>query len=142
MRLKSAGMNRYEILNFAILFKKTIFMVGWLSLFSFCAVSFKWPQANDQPVIEILNNHTFDKRVNEVAADSLIREVYVPIYSDIYNQPRDSRTLLTATLSIRNTSIGNGSFISKIDYYNTEGVLVRSYLDQTIYFDRRNLLTT
>lgn len=125
-------MNRYKILSLAILFKKTIFILAWLSLFSFSMVSCKRPKLKDKPV-EILDEHTLDRRVNEALVDSLMREVYVPIYSDIYNQTRDSRTLLTATLSIRNTSIRDSLFISKIDYYNTEGDLVRSYIDQSIY---------
>lgn len=97
-----------------------------------CTVSCKEPKQSDHPV-EVLDQHTLDRRVNESTVDTLIREVYVPIYSDIYNQTRDSRTLLTATLSIRNTSIRDSLFISKIDYYNTEGDLVRSYLEQPIY---------
>lgn len=96
------------------------------------AISCKRPKETDKPV-EVLDQHTLDRRISEATADSLIREVYVPIYSDIYNQTRDSRTLLTATLSIRNTSIRDSLFIGKIDYYNTEGALVRSYIDQTIY---------
>ncbi|MFC3973640.1 DUF3124 domain-containing protein [Maribacter confluentis] len=86
----------------------------------------------EQPV-EILDDHTLNRRANAAISDSLLRQVYVPIYSDIYNQTRDTRTLLTATLSIRNTSIRDSLFVSKIDYYNTQGDLVRSYLDSPIY---------
>lgn len=92
----------------------------------------KQPKQREQPV-EILDEHTLDRRANNFIIDSLLREVYVPIYSDIYNQTRDSRTLLTATLSIRNTSSKDSLFISKIDYYNTQGDLVRSYIDSPIY---------
>lgn len=83
--------------------------------------------------VEILDEHTLDRRVNTAIVDTLLREVYVPIYSDIYNQTRDSRTLLTATLSIRNTSNRDSLFVSKIDYYNTQGDLVRSYINSPIY---------
>ncbi len=83
--------------------------------------------------MKVLDNHTLDRSINTTTIDSLIQEVYVPIYSDIYNQTRDSRTLLTATLSIRNTSIRDSLFISKIDYYNTQGDLVRSYIDSPIF---------
>ncbi len=58
--------------------------------------------------------------------------VYVPIYSDIYLSRNDQSSLLSATLSIRNTSFNDSLFISIIDYYNTEGDLVRSYIDQPI----------
>lgn len=103
-----------------------------LLMLSLGVISCKQPKQTGQPE-EVLDEHTLDRRVNEAAVDSLMREIYVPIYSDIYNQTRDSRTLLTATLSIRNTSIRDSLFISKIDYYNTEGDLVRSYIDQPIY---------
>lgn len=83
--------------------------------------------------IEILDEHMLDRRINPSIIDSLIRQVYVPIYSDIYNQTRDTRTLLTATLSIRNTSIRDSLFVSTIDYYNTQGDLVRSYIDSPIF---------
>ncbi len=108
----------------------------FVSIFLFtlliCVISCKEPKQTDQP-IDVLDQHTLDRRVNEATVDSLMREVYVPIYSDIYNQTRDSRTLLTATLSIRNTSLHDSLFISKIDYYNTAGDRVRSYIDHPIY---------
>lgn len=58
--------------------------------------------------------------------------VYVPIYSDIYAESKLSSVLLTATLSIRNTSLTDKTYISSIDYYDTSGKLVRSYLDRTL----------
>lgn len=113
------------------MFKK-ILPVASMTVFLLFGQSCKQPKEVD-PSSNVLDQHTLDRRVNETAVDSLLREVYVPIYSDIYNQTRDSRTLLTATLSIRNTSIRDSLFIRKIDYYNTEGDLVRSYINQTIY---------
>lgn len=56
-----------------------------------------------------------------------------PFIRYLQSRPATPRTLLTATLSIRNTCIGDSLFISKINYNNTEGDLVWSYLDQTIY---------
>ncbi len=58
--------------------------------------------------------------------------IYVPIYSDIYIDELDQNSLLSATLSIRNTSLADSLFVSTIDYFNTEGQLVRSYIDQPI----------
>ncbi|HEA22335.1 hypothetical protein LCGC14_1088370 [marine sediment metagenome] len=109
-----------------------IVSVVFLSVFFLMGFSCKKPKQIDESG-SVLDQHTLDRRVNETAVDSLLREVYVPIYSDIYNQTRDSRTLLTATLSIRNTSLRDSLFIRKIDYYNTEGDLVRSYIDESIY---------
>ena len=112
-----------------------MFKLKWLSgLFVFLLIfhSCKEVKQEEQPV-EVLDNHTLDRSINRATTDSLVREVYVPIYSDIYNQTRDSRTLLTATLSIRNTSLRDSLFVNKIDYYNTQGDLVRSYIDAPIF---------
>ncbi len=58
--------------------------------------------------------------------------IYVPIYSDIYIDFQNQSSLLAATLSIRNTSFTDSLFLTKIDYYNTTGLKVRSYIDKAI----------
>ena len=58
--------------------------------------------------------------------------VYIPIYSDIYADKQNQRRLLAATLSIRNTSLADSLFITKIDYFNTEGSLVKKYIQNAI----------
>ena len=60
-------------------------------------------------------------------------EVYVPIYSDIYNKTKNEKILLTATLSIRTTSKNDTLFLQNVDYYDTGGKLVRHYLEHPIY---------
>lgn len=65
----------------------------------------------------------------EMAYEDLI---YVPIYSDIYVDSNNQESLLAATLSIRNTSYTDSLFISKIDYFNTDGELVRSFIENQI----------
>lgn len=58
--------------------------------------------------------------------------VYIPVYSDIYSEHRLASTLLTATLSIRSTSLRDTTYIHSIDYYDTQGKLVRNYIDRTL----------
>ncbi|MEM1326239.1 MAG: DUF3124 domain-containing protein [Bacteroidota bacterium] len=58
--------------------------------------------------------------------------VYVPIYSDIYANETDQKVLLSATLSVRNTSEVDSLFISRIDYFDTGGNIVRSYVGNLI----------
>ena len=58
--------------------------------------------------------------------------VYVPIYSDIYIDQQTPKSLLSATLSIRNTSYEDSLFVSKIDYFNTGGDKVKSYIENPI----------
>lgn len=55
--------------------------------------------------------------------------VYVPVYSDIYSGSRNMKYDLTATLSIRNTSLTDSLFLEQIDYYDNDGRLVRSYVE-------------
>ena len=57
---------------------------------------------------------------------------YVPIYSDIYVDLQNQKTLLAATLSIRNSSSTDSLFISTIDYFNTEGHLVKKFIESPI----------
>ncbi|MEL6253197.1 MAG: DUF3124 domain-containing protein [Bacteroidota bacterium] len=58
--------------------------------------------------------------------------VYVPIYSDIYSETKDVRFKLTATLSLRNTSLQDSVYIEDIDYYDSQGNKVRSYIDKNL----------
>ena len=58
--------------------------------------------------------------------------IYVPIYSDIYIDITNQKSLLAATLSIRNTSFKDSLFVSKIDYFDSNGSLVRSYIKKPI----------
>ncbi|QCX01974.1 DUF3124 domain-containing protein [Aggregatimonas sangjinii] len=58
--------------------------------------------------------------------------IYVPIYSDIYFDDANQKNLLAATLSIRNTSYTDSLYVSKIDYFSTDGTLVKSYIDNPI----------
>ncbi len=54
--------------------------------------------------------------------------VYVPIYSDIYHKSVYEKFLLTATLSIRNTSLTDSVFVNDVVYYDTDGKKVRNYI--------------
>ena len=56
--------------------------------------------------------------------------LYVPVYSHIFHQSGDREFGLTATLSIRNTSPSEAIHIREVDYFDSEGTLLRSYLDQ------------
>lgn len=55
--------------------------------------------------------------------------LYVPVYSHIFQRTRDHEFALTATLSIRNVSTTESITIRTVDYFNSEGELLRSYLE-------------
>lgn len=58
---------------------------------------------------------------------------YLSVYSEIYDLTEETKHLLTSTVSIRNTSLSDSLFITQADYFNTEGNLIRSYVETPIY---------
>lgn len=57
---------------------------------------------------------------------------YVPVYSDVYYQDGTKRFPITATVSIRNTSLSDSAFVLSANYYDSYGKLLHSYLDSTL----------
>lgn len=55
--------------------------------------------------------------------------IYVPAYSHIYSGNRESLFLLTVTLSIRNIDLHQHINITLLDYYETQGKLIKKYID-------------
>lgn len=55
--------------------------------------------------------------------------LYAPVYSHIFHRSADRQMALTATLSIRNTSTERAIQIREVDYFDSEGTLLESYLD-------------
>ena len=58
--------------------------------------------------------------------------IYVPAYSHIYTGNRESPFLLTVTLSIRNIDPKRQIAITLVDYYETQGKLVKKYVEKPI----------
>jgi hypothetical protein len=100
-----------------------------MSIFFFACLADKNPNKGSHAEEVIENNENIGEIPKRYAH---IDSVYVPIYSDIYSRSKDVHFLLTATLSIRNTSYSDSLLISTIDYFDTQGELVRNYLDKTI----------
>ena len=58
--------------------------------------------------------------------------IYVPIYSHIYHDDRQKTLNLAATLSVRNTDLTNPIIITSVRYYDSNGKLVKQYLERPI----------
>ena len=76
-----------------------------------------------------------------IAADSIVtrsagQTVYVPIYSHIYSGDKERPVDLAATLSVRNADPGRSIMIMAVDYYNSEGTLVKNYLSGPVELRR------
>lgn len=89
---------------------------------------------------EILGKEEFEKvkwEAREVTiknVDSLAAgQSYLSVYSQIYSYSQHKIYNLTAMVSIRNASITDSIYLFKIDYYDSDGDLFKSYLDQPVY---------
>ena len=67
-----------------------------------------------------------DKKI-ELSKNQLI---YVPAYSHIYCGDREMPFLLTVTLSIRNIDPNHQIKITLVDYYETQGKLLKKHIDK------------
>lgn len=56
--------------------------------------------------------------------------VYVPIYSQVHMWDQSRTMDLTATLSVRNTDLAQPLIVSSVNYYDTNGRLIRKYLER------------
>ncbi len=61
--------------------------------------------------------------------------IYVPIYSHIYYEDRQKTFDLAATLSIRNTDLTNPMIVRAVRYYDSNGKLLRQYVERPIQLD-------
>lgn len=58
--------------------------------------------------------------------------VYVPAYSHIYHGNKETPLLLSVTLSIRNVDLNGSLTIRSINYYETEGALVKKFIEKPV----------
>ncbi|WP_319575984.1 DUF3124 domain-containing protein [uncultured Desulfobacter sp.] len=61
------------------------------------------------------------------------QKIYVPAYSHIYTGNRQVPSLLTVTLSIRNTDMAHTIEVVFVDYYDTKGKLLKNYLPSPVF---------
>jgi len=58
--------------------------------------------------------------------------VYVPAYSNVFTGPKKLPFQLATTLSIRSTDLSASIRITSIEYFDTNGRLIRRYLDKPV----------
>ncbi|MBK5213827.1 MAG: DUF3124 domain-containing protein [Flavobacteriaceae bacterium] len=79
-------------------------------------------------------DHYADPTDSGLKNDSLqTGKTYLSIYSHIYSFSMKESQNLTAMVSLRNVSDSDTIFISKADYYNTQGKLIRHYFEKPIF---------
>lgn len=74
------------------------------------------------------NNYEYFQVTNEkIDASFEKKKFYVPVYSHVYIS-ENKYVRLSITLSIRNSDLTKDLYLESIDYYNTDGKLVKQYL--------------
>ncbi len=58
--------------------------------------------------------------------------VYVPVYSHIYTGNREQLYQLTVTLSLRNIDPNHSLSLITVDYYETQGKILKKYLEKPL----------
>ena len=72
--------------------------------------------------------------INDLDSSSFeLGSTYLSVYSQIYLASEDRLQNLTATISIRNPNKSDTVYVLKADYFNTEGIFLRNYLESPIY---------
>ncbi|MCA9885848.1 MAG: DUF3124 domain-containing protein [Anaerolineae bacterium] len=60
------------------------------------------------------------------------QEVYIPAYSEVFAGRQGMNTRLAITLAIHNTDPDSPIIIQTVRYYDTNGTLVRNYIDEPV----------
>lgn len=60
------------------------------------------------------------------------QKVYVPVYSHVYQGPKNRPYNLSALLSIRNVDTEHSITVAYVHYYNDNGEMVRSFFDSPV----------
>jgi len=69
----------------------------------------------------------------EPIAKTKAQTVYVPAYSHIYSGIRGNMIQLATTLSIRNTDPKFPLTLTAVDYHDTKGMLIKSFIDKPVH---------
>jgi hypothetical protein len=83
-------------------------------------------------------SNTYEHTVLDTTGVVIKQDVYVPIYSHIYSRDGKTTLGLTATLSIRSMDFGDSLYITKADYYGSDGKLIKKYIDSTLLLKPMN----
>jgi hypothetical protein len=85
--------------------------------------------------VSSINPENWKKRtIGHSLSDSLTSgSTYLSVYSQIYGMTEHRTYDLTATISMRNTNRSDSVFLLKAEYFNTEGELIRTYIEKPVF---------
>ena len=98
---------------------------------------FLWMGCNKQPTEKEITDQQVKILHDQINWDgynnnnSFGEIIYVPVYSSVYHQG-GKKFDLTSTLSIHNVDLDNPIQVIRVNYYNTNGHLIRKYVQEPI----------
>lgn len=89
---------------------------------------------SQQPTVEVNEENWSARKAAIEKGDSLIYgKSYLSVYSQIYSLTQKQKYNLTGMVSLRNVSDKDTIYLLKADYYNTEGLKIRTYFDYPVF---------
>jgi hypothetical protein len=113
-----------------------LFPFLYLAIAAFCFTSCTPWQRGVEPQVD--NQQKTQSQLQIVTKDLekldivMNQTIYVPVYSHIYHEGGRRIFNLSVTLSIRNTDLTKPIIITSVRYYDSDGKLVKQYLEQPI----------
>ncbi|HEY9683999.1 MAG TPA: DUF3124 domain-containing protein [Drouetiella sp.] len=110
-----------------------IVLVATTLLMAGCAEKKPSPQpvpteSDSEPVPDSWQKHLKPTTLDKSKPMAMDEEIYVPIYSQIYDENQGRTMDLAATLSFRNVDPDHSIIIKSVRYYSTDGKLLKEYL--------------
>lgn len=83
-------------------------------------------------IVVVSSNFSSFSYADEAIISSKGQTIYVPAYSHIYIGNKEQPSLLTITVSIRNVDPKYSIKVKTVDYYETQGKLLKNFLGTPI----------
>lgn len=87
---------------------------------------------NEQSVDNSIKTEKFEEVQIDKTDMTIVKNYYVPVYSNILHNNMKYPFELTATLSIRNTNFTDSIYVFSAQYYNTKGDAIKEFVKNPI----------
>lgn len=101
-------------------------------IFLFSCTSQEIPNQRRSIPKQLAQSHLKAVTLDDKIEIAMGQTIYVPVYSHIYYENQQNLFYLSATLSIRNTDMTHPIIITSVRYYDTQGKLIKQYLEQPV----------
>lgn len=105
--------------------KKIMFVSILVFIFSSC-------NQNRELHVHFDDPDTYFIRKDELPDLEFHQDVYVPAYSNLYYERDVRKTYFTVILSLRNITFSDSIYFDRIEYYDSEGKLLREISDKVL----------